>query len=231
MGDKDARRNRDHPRWSVKLTARGSGGRAVAMLSREYRKMWGANLCGRVTGWSILVMEPVNPVPDRGCEPFRVYRRLVSVSLAVTGVENRIRTALAGSGYARAHPSVIDALRLRRPTLVRPPRFRPRSSALDCSRIRLDDGICEWILPLDARKHPRVSRRHMPRCAGHLEGPAARALSVCSPSRRRVRAGAGVPRNVCTSRHEKRCANRPHMDWRLPALPGRAPVRAGDAAH
>ena len=112
VGDKDARRNRDHPRWSVTLTARGSGGRAVAMLSREYQEMSGANLCGRVTGWSILVMEPVNPVPDRDCEPFRVYRRLVSVSLAVTGVEIGVSTigsatATPGRAHLRTNVPVV----------------------------------------------------------------------------------------------------------------------------
>ena len=51
----------------AKTNAIGGGGGAVAMLSKEYQEVWGANLCGRVTGRSFLVMEPVIPVPDRGC--------------------------------------------------------------------------------------------------------------------------------------------------------------------
>ena len=35
-----------------------------------------------------------------------------------------------------------------------PPRLRSQSSALDGNRIRFDDGFCERILPIDARKHP-----------------------------------------------------------------------------
>ena len=56
--------------------------------------------------------------------------------------------------YAAAPTSVTHVLRPGRGILVRPPRLRPKSSRLDCSRSRFDDGFCERVLPIDARKHP-----------------------------------------------------------------------------
>ena len=63
------------------------------------------------------------------------------------------------SRYAAALGRVIHTRRLGGGILVHPSRFRPQSSALDCSRIRFDEGICEPGLPIDARKHPGARAR------------------------------------------------------------------------
>ena len=79
----------------------------------------------------------------------------------------KIGSARSAPPALRCRPWACDAIhthRLGGGILVHPPRLRPQSSALDCSRIRIDDGICERVLPIDARKHPEVSCRNMPQC-------------------------------------------------------------------
>ena len=77
-----------------------------------------------------------------------------------------------GGRMNRGSPSE-PAVRQRPPTnlLVRLPRLRPPSSALDSRRIRFDDEFWERVLPLDARMHLQVSRRHRVRrmllCKGY----------------------------------------------------------------
>ena len=81
----------------------------------------------------------------------RLYRRYWG---GKSGQHDRLRQR-----YAAAPGRAIHTGRLGRGSLVHPPRLRPQSSALDCSRIRFDDGICERVLPIDARKHPEARAR------------------------------------------------------------------------
>ena len=65
--------------------------------------------------------------------------------------------------YADASGIVTHTLDLGGGILLRPRRFRPRASVLDCSSIRCDYGNCERVLQLDPRKPPPVPCRRMPR--------------------------------------------------------------------
>ena len=110
--------------------------------------------------------------PQYRSEPMRVYPRLISVSVDVMGWK-RGRRGCSRQRYAAAPTSVTHVLRPGRGILMRPPRLRPKSSRLDCSRSRFDDGLCERVLPLDARKQPPVSEPRLPmfRCVGVGSSP------------------------------------------------------------
>ena len=76
-------------------------------------------------------------------------------------LENGVSTFLVAT--ADASGIVTHTLDLGGGILLRPRRFRPRASVLDCSGIRCDCGNCERVLQLDPRKPPPVPCRRMPR--------------------------------------------------------------------
>ena len=112
--------------------------------------------------------------------------------------------------YAAAPTSVTHVLRPGRGILVRPPRLRPKSSRLDCSRSRFDDGLCERVLPLDARKQPPVSEPRLPmlRCVGV---GLRRSMAQHRPTKRRERTPSSCPIHVIIG--NQRYPHRRHA-WR-----------------
>ena len=137
-------------------TSSATEGAAVQNRRSDSAHQWcGASACTIPTGpCTVAIVIASGMLPSAARQ--RGYPGYFRMGTPLLGWENGTKAILAASATPPPLGSVTHRLRLGGGLIVCPPRLRSQSSALDGNRIRFDDGFCERILPIDARKHPEA---------------------------------------------------------------------------